>query len=187
MSNFLKYYVITQPGNAFPCLQVRTLLFLLTNCLAMCVRHFRVTDVRIIYGTRIALVLQMACLPASCCICCRSPVIPLTYKHPWGCTGPWAAAPAVVPILEPCYYWLSDMQVIFDKQRGLKLSRPVWSVSREGQPLLVADSGTAVLYMLACASLCKRQPTTIHATPSLCAFDCFTLPAYLGFLYMLHT
>jgi hypothetical protein len=31
------------------------------------------------------------------------------------CTGPWAAAPAVVPILKLCY-WLSDMQVIFDNR-----------------------------------------------------------------------
>jgi hypothetical protein len=73
--------VITQSGNAFPCLQVRTLLLLLTYCLALCLRHFRVTDARN-FGTCIALVLQMACLPASCCICCRSPVIPLAYKHP---------------------------------------------------------------------------------------------------------
>jgi hypothetical protein len=39
--------------------------------------------------------------------------------------------------------------------------QPVWSVSREWQPLLVANSGTAVLYMSAFASLCKRQPPII--------------------------
>jgi hypothetical protein len=33
----------------------------------------------------------------------------------------------------------------------------------EWQPLLVADSGTGVLCMSACASLCKRQPTIILA------------------------
>jgi hypothetical protein len=35
------------------------------------------------------------------------------------------------------------------------------------QPLLVADSGTAVLYMSAFASLCERQPTIV-----LVAFIC---------------
>jgi len=37
----------------------------------------------------------------------------------------------------------------------------IWRVSRVWQPLLVADSRTAVLYMSAFASLCKRQPTVI--------------------------
>jgi hypothetical protein len=84
-------------------------------------------------------------------------VIPLAYKHPRGCTGPWAAAPAVVPILKPCY-WLSDMQtVIFDKQRGLRFSlpQPVWSVSRDWQSLLVADHwDSCALYVSLCVHHC---------------------------------
>jgi hypothetical protein len=43
--------------------------------------------------------------------------------------------------------------------------QPVWSVSRVWQPLTAAASiGTAVLYMSAAASLCKRQPPIILLT-----------------------
>jgi hypothetical protein len=41
--------------------------------------------------------------------------------------------------------------------------------SREWQPLLVANSGTAMLYMSAFASLCKRQPTIIQSVRSVAA------------------
>jgi hypothetical protein len=43
-----------------------------------------------------------------------------------------------------------------------------YSVSREWQPLLVADSGTAVLDISAFASLCKRQPTIILSSVLQC-------------------
>jgi hypothetical protein len=53
--------------------------------------------------------------------------------------------------------------------------QPVWSVSREWQPLLVADSGTGVLHISAFASLCKRQPTIIVVSSLVRLSDYCTL------------
>jgi hypothetical protein len=56
-------------------------------------------------------------------------------------------------------YWLSDMQVILNDSKVRSFPQPVWSVSREWQPLFVSRPGTAVLDISAFASLYKRQPT----------------------------
>jgi hypothetical protein len=48
------------------------------------------------------------------------PGIPLSYKYPRSCTGPWAATPAAVPIPKPCY-WLSELAGNTRQQKGLKL------------------------------------------------------------------
>jgi hypothetical protein len=70
--------------------------------------------------------------------------------------------------IKPCY-WLFEMQIVLDNSEVLRhpFPQPVRSVSKVWQPLLVADSGTAVLYMSAFASLCKR----------------YTMPAIIGMVY----
>jgi hypothetical protein len=78
---------------------------------------------------------------------------------------------AVVPILKPCY-WLSDVQVIFQQTERFEVFPSAGMVGKNfGKQGVAAPvscrfwiSGTAVPYMSACASLCKRQPTIILMT-----------------------
>jgi hypothetical protein len=69
------------------------------------------------------------------------------------------------------YIYMSDVQVIFRQTERFEVFPSAGMVGKQGVAAPVSCrfwiSGTAVLYMSACASLCKRQPTIIYIYNSL--------------------
>jgi hypothetical protein len=86
--------------------------------------------------------------------------------------------------------FLVNKTIIFDKQRGLTevFPQPVWSVSREWQPLSLDSCrflDSRVLYMSACASFnCVNASLLLYKKNQTCRVHTYT-DIYLGGAYFI--